>query len=75
MDVKDKLKKILLKLETMDRLEAKLDAATAKVSEDIDIIREEIVGINEGRKKDNAELLEVKKTVTRIQNDTSENTS
>ena len=42
-------------METIDRLEAKFDAATTKVSEDLDIIREEISDINEGRKKGNTE--------------------
>ena len=62
-------------METMDRLEAKLDAATSKVSEDLDIIIEEISDINEGRKKDTAELMNVKKTMAKIQKDTTENTS
>ena len=75
IELEDNIKKILMIMETMDRLEAKLDAATSKVSEALDVIREKISGINEGRKKDNAELLEVKKIMLKIQNDTSENTT
>ena len=59
--MEDQISKILLKLEGLDRLENKLDSATAKMGEDLDVIREEISQINEGRKKDNLELKEVKK--------------
>ena len=40
--MEDQISKILLKLEGLDRLENKLDLATAKMGEDLDVIREEI---------------------------------
>ena len=73
--MEDQIDKILKKLEGLDRLEKKIDNATSKMSEDLDVTREEILEINEGRRKDNTEILEVKKTLTKIQNDTIENTT
>ena len=61
--MEDQLDEILKKIEAMDRLEGKQDAATSKVTEDLDVIWEEISGINEGRKKDAAEMMEVKKSL------------
>ena len=54
--MEDKITKIFQKLEGLDRLETKLNTVTSKVSEDLDVIRDEISQINEERKEDNVEL-------------------
>ena len=59
----EQIGEILEQLKALSRLESKLDAATNKVTEDLDVIRGEIVNINNDRKEDMKQINEVKKSI------------
>ena len=64
---------IMDQLKVLNRLESKIDAATNKVTEDLDVIRGEIVKINDGRKEDRKQINDMKKSIKKLTDSTNEN--